>query len=332
MEEGYEIKMTEPLISVIVPVYNVEPYLRQCVDSVICQTYTNLEIILVDDGSSDKCGVICDEYRKLDSRIVVIHKENGGLSDARNYGMRSSHGEYFVFVDSDDWMEMDGVSKLFQLSKKHDADIVIGGVEKFIDGTDQIVYTTRTVSNKEEVFSKEEAMKDFFMNGCASWARLYKRNIHDDVCFPKGEINEDEAIVLQILEKCNTIVKTTQVVYQYRARNESITTTKWNINKLAWYVHCKNNLRFIQRKYPELEQYAKARYRSSLVWVLNNMAESPEGYTELIPEYREKLKALMKEDNWEFNLSRKEKIRVYCLANFFYLYSYIVKLLDKHYT
>ena len=119
--------MSKPLISVIVPVYNVEQYLPKCIDSILAQTYENLEIILVEDGTKDSSGVICDEYAAKDARIRVIHKENGGLSSARNAGMEIARGEYFGFVDSDDWIEPEMYENLMALAQKYDADVFVKG-------------------------------------------------------------------------------------------------------------------------------------------------------------------------------------------------------------
>ena len=123
------------LVSVIVPIYKVEEYLRECVDSIINQTYKNLEIILVDDGSPDKCGEICDEYARNDSRITVYHKENGGLSDARNYGIDRCNGEYITFVDSDDVLKSNFVETLMGLIEEYDADVAVSGVKNFRTNT-----------------------------------------------------------------------------------------------------------------------------------------------------------------------------------------------------
>ena len=128
-------------ISVIVPVYKVEPYLRKCVDSILNQTYANLEIILVDDGSPDNCGAICDEYARIDFRVNVIHKENGGQSDARNVGMRAMTGEYLMFVDSDDWLEPDTIQRLSSLLHGNNADLAIGGFQTEDDITGEIRFT-----------------------------------------------------------------------------------------------------------------------------------------------------------------------------------------------
>ena len=264
----------EPLISVIVPVYKVPKYLHQCVDSILNQTYKNLEIILVDDGSPDNCGVICDEYAEKDHRIKVIHKENGGLSDARNAGMAICRGAYLNFVDSDDVLPADALEHMLNLAVKERADLVIGNNIRFEEALPNLPEEAPTVS----VMSKTEAMEDFFQNGCAAWARLFCREIHEGIRFPVREINEDEAIVLQLLERCRVIVKTDEVVYFYRCRTESITTASFSAKKLIWVKHCRDNLTFIREKYPQLEVCALQRYRDSLLWSLSEICLQDGGY------------------------------------------------------
>ncbi len=265
----------EPLISVIVPVYKVEPYLRKCVDSILNQTYRNLEVILVDDGSPDNCGAICDEYAAKDNRIKVIHKKNGGLSDARNAGLAVMNGEYLSFVDSDDLLPDDAVETMLTVAVAENADLVIGGHNRFEE--------TPVPSSDKEIFVKRwkpaEAMADMLRNGCASWARLYRRELHQSVLFPVGEINEDEAIVLPLLERCGTVAVTNAVVYHYRCRPESITTARFSVKKLDWYSHCKTNLEWIQQHHAELEPLAIDRLGSSIVFLLDEMAKAgfPEG-------------------------------------------------------
>lgn len=323
----------EDLVSVIVPIYNVENYLSQCIESIIKQTYKNLEIILVDDGSPDNCGSICDEYAAKDERIHVVHKKNGGLSDARNAGMQIMSGEFLMFVDSDDWLQNDCIEILYGIQKKYMADLVIGGVQKIEDVTGNIIWSTENATPLEYTYdSNEEAMKDMFINGCASWARLYKKSIHEGIWFPKGEINEDEAIVLKIMDRCEKIVKTNHVIYNYRFRTESITSTKWNLKKLDWYEHCKNNLKYVEKKYPSLKEVAQARYISSLIWVLNNMTVDTKMYRDYIESYRRELRVVIKHSNWKKILRKKEIIRAYFLTYMYYVYAKAINLFGKHYT
>lgn len=268
----------EPLLSVIIPVYKVEPYLCRCVDSVLNQTYRNLEIILVDDGSPDHCGAICDEYAAKDERVHVIHKTNGGLSDARNAGMAQMTGEYLTFVDSDDWLDDRALELLYQAIRETKADLVIGQHDRVEDGTGRVLQEPRKKIGLVQM-ERKESIRQVFRQGCASWARLYRKEIHAGIEFPVKEINEDEAIVLQLLERCHTVVEIGQVVYHYRCRSESITTSSFSAKKLAWPKHCRDNLAFIRENYPELELDAAARYRGSLLWALTEIATSEGDYS-----------------------------------------------------
>ena len=323
----------EPLISVIIPIYKVESFLQKCVESIISQTYKNLEIILVDDGSPDRCGEICDKYAEKDTRIIVIHKKNGGLSDARNVGLSYSKGKYIVFVDSDDYMVSDGIEYLYKIAQLYSSDLVIGGVEKFDDATGKIIWTTADNNEDVHVFNnRQEAMKDMFLEGCASWARLYKREIHEGCLFPIGEINEDEAIMLHILNKCNVVVKTNRVVYKYRYRFKSITSSGWNISKLAWNKHCKDNVEYVKENYPELIKYAEYRYFSSIVWCLNNMTANVYEFKDYIIIFRKQLRKMLFKVLKSGMLKKKEIIRSILVGYFYYFYVAVVKILGKHYT
>lgn len=332
MVGGYEDIMKEPLISVIVPIYKVEKYLKQCVDSIINQSYHNLEIILVDDGSPDNCGIICDEYKKNDNRIVVIHKDNGGLSDARNIGLRAMHGDYLMFVDSDDYITEDCIAYLYNLSVRFNADLVVGGFEKFKNETNIVIETTVSENESIQRITNQEAMKDTFIKGCAAWARLYKSDVHRGIMFPVGEINEDEAIVLSLLENCQTVVTSNKVIYRYRYRSQSITSTSWHRRKLDWCNHCKNNLNFVLEKHPELVPYAKRRYCSSVIWALNNMTADKKQFADLIPKYRKELKACLGDKNCYEGILLKERIRGFLLAYFYNVYATFIKVIGKQYT
>ncbi len=283
----------DKLVSVIIPIYKVEEYLRECVENIMNQTYKNLEIILVDDESPDRCGEICEEYKEKDGRIVVIHKENGGLSDARNAGMKIMKGEYIVFVDSDDYMAPDGIEYLVKLLEERDADMVIGGERSVLD-TGEVTFTT--MPDDREVIEEmdvEEALVELFVNGCSSWGRVYRRAVHEGIEFPKGEINEDEAIMVRLIERCKKIVKTNRPVYDHRVRDESITTTKFHRKKLIWVEHCKNNYEYVKGKYPDGEKAARRRYGGSLVWALDKMMKSDdekENFRKDIDDCRKRLK------------------------------------------
>lgn len=264
-----------PLISVIVPVYKVEPYLCKCVDSILAQTHTNLEIILVDDGSPDNCGAICDEYAKADPRIKVIHKKNGGLSDARNAGMDIMTGKYVAFVDSDDWIEPDMYRRLLEFLEHYDADMAFGGVADDVVRNDT-VETAKVSDYGDTPFAEDKisAMKRYFNGSWAAWDKLYRAELFDGIRYPVGEINEDEAIVLHLLERCKQVCYTNEVFYHYmkRADGTSITSAAYSEKKTVWVKHCRDNLEFIREKHPELEEYALARYRGSLIWSLTQIS------------------------------------------------------------
>lgn len=277
-------------ISVIVPVYKVEPYLRRCVDSILAQTYTNLEIILVDDGSPDSCGAICDEYAEKDERVRVIHKENGGLSDARNAGLEIATGEWLSFIDSDDWIEPTMYETLLNNAGVHDAQISIGGVVDELLTENGVIVTKTTAGNSvvTEVRKKQPAIQHFLNHSWSAWDKIYRREVFDGIRYPVGEINEDEAIALHLLDRCERVVYTNEPFYHYIRRPESITTSTFSLKKLDWYRHCKANLEWIRANYPELEEAAAIRYRNSLLWTLTEIALA-EG------DYRSEVKKLVGE-------------------------------------
>ena len=268
----------DKIVSIIVPVYKVELYLPACVDSILSQTYHHIEVILVDDGSPDGCGKICDGYAEKDARVTVIHKPNGGLSDARNAGMKIATGSHLMFVDSDDLLPPDAVQELLLLSETEDADLVIGGHARF----ETAPSTVPEKISPHKILSAKEAMADMFCHGCAAWARIYRRQIHEGIPYPVGRINEDEAIVLRILERCRRVVKTDKIVYHYRCRPESITTSNFSPQKMHWPEHCAANLRTVQEKWPELTMDAAARYRNSLLWILSEVALSDEVFPDTV--------------------------------------------------
>ena len=221
--------MLQPLVSVIVPIYKVEPYLRRCLDSIVNQTYTNLEIILVDDGSPDGCPQICDEYAAKDKRIVVIHKENGGLSDARNAGLDICKGEYIYFIDSDDIIPSNCIRSLFGIISKENAEIASSSFEEFFDNnspseksSQNIPYTTMNASEVLVLLCENKTKG--IMSSCM---KIYKRECFQGIRFPKGKLYEDARINYKIYYKCKKICHTSEPLYYYRIRKgSSMSNTK----------------------------------------------------------------------------------------------------------
>lgn len=209
------------LISVIVPVYNVEKYLERCIDSLLSQTYKNLEIILVDDGSTDNSGQICDKYGECDKRIVVIHKENGGLSSARNEGINCSNGEYIGFIDSDDWVDERMYEVLLCNLIKYDADI--SDIDSItIDHYETIVNKPEKIAVKDG----QDMLRDYFILDKYSVCRkLYKREVIGNVRFPVGKINEDICTNFRFLKNAKRLVKSSLIMYYYFSNPNSITGT-----------------------------------------------------------------------------------------------------------
>lgn len=215
------------LVSVIIPIYNVEPYLRRCLDSIIDQTYSNLEIILVDDGSPDGCPQICDEYAGMDNRIVVIHKENGGLSDARNAGLDICKGDYITFVDSDDWVNEKYIEVMLDSALKYDAGVVISNYELVYD--DNHREQNVIVESPMEILTSVQAVKRLFSPNevlyVIACAKLFARSIFNEIRFPKGKLNEDEYVAHLFLYNSQKTVVLKRILYYYFQRAGSITAT-----------------------------------------------------------------------------------------------------------
>ena len=215
------------LISVVIPIYNVQEFLPKCIDSVINQTYDNLEIILVDDGSPDDSGYICDKYKAKDSRIKVIHKKNGGLSDARNVGIENSNGKYICFVDSDDIIHKDFIKCQYENIVKTRSDISVCLFEQFFEES-SIKETEVENVETQEFDNNQLILKIFEKNNihyiCAC-TKLYKKSLFEDLRFDVGRLHEDEFIVYKIFSRCKNAVFVKAPLYFYRARQGSITRT-----------------------------------------------------------------------------------------------------------
>ena len=284
----------QPLISIIVPIYKVEPYLRKCIDSILNQTHRNLEVILVDDGSPDNCGAICDAYAARDSRVSVIHKANGGLSSARNAGLDVMTGAYVAFVDSDDWIEPNMYQKLLELMEQYDAQMAIGGVaDEAVCGGTVTTIKTSDYGHSPHALDKLSAIKRFFQGSWAAWDKLCRADLLKEIRFPVGEINEDEAIAVHLLERCQRVCYTNEIFYHYLQRPESITTAGFHEKKLAWVRHCHDNLRYIETAHPELAPYASDRYRGSLLWALRELSILGQDMDEAWHQMRRELRSMI---------------------------------------
>lgn len=256
------------LISVIVPIYKVEPYIRKCVESILCQTYRNLEIILVDDGSPDRCGEICEEYAKKDNRVRVIHQKNQGLSGARNTGLDAALGKYIGFVDSDDFIADTMYEKLYHLAKKYQSQIAIcGRYYEFENGKRVKRYKekmeVKCYSNKDAIV----AMNSYSTFDMAAWDKLYEKNLWKEMRFPVGKLSEDFFVMYQLLDHAERVVYTPEPLYFYRQRQDSISRNK-KIN-FDFIEAARNQMNYLCKKYPDLEKTARTAYASANLTVYN---------------------------------------------------------------
>ncbi len=246
----------QPLISIIIPVYKVEVYLKKCIESVINQSYQNLQIILVDDGSPDNCGNICDEYCAKDSRIEVIHKSNGGLSDARNVGISKAKGEYIGFVDSDDYIEKSMFSDLYNLLIEHDADVSICNFYVVENG--ELILKNKNTGIKEydKIRILEEVLLDKNIQSYA-WNKLYKKSLFDNVKYPLGKKYEDIGTTFYLLEKCNKVVISGKPEYYYVVRKDSIVNNNSENTVIDYIDLIIQRYNYVQEKYSHEEKLQK---------------------------------------------------------------------------
>lgn len=251
----------EKKISIIIPIYNVEKYLPACVESILQQTYKNLEVILVDDGSPDRCPVICDELAQKDDRIRVIHQKNKGLSGARNTGIDNAQGDYLIFVDSDDTVEQTLVEELYTYAEKWNCAIVACG-RNYIFEDGQIV--CKIVRDESKVYGFEEAMQEmnsFRLFDMSAWAKIYRKELFEDIRFPEGKLSEDYYIMYKLFDKAQTIGYVAKPLYNYLQRQSSISRNKKINHDFA--DAAKKQMEFLDDKYPQMSVLGHTAYASA---------------------------------------------------------------------
>jgi len=234
----------QELISVIIPVYNVEKYLKRCVDSVINQTYTNLEIILVDDGSPDECGKICDEYAAIDNRIKVIHKENGGLSSARNAGIDIATGIYFSFIDSDDFVSENFIEKLYFLIKQYNADISQCDFARTLGEIPEIDTEDIVINEYDNISMIKNLYNEHYVPTVVVVTKLYHSSLFEAIRYPEGRLHEDEATTPLLLYRSSKCVLSTEKLYYYYFNENSIMNSEFSMKKLDILYALKSRIDF----------------------------------------------------------------------------------------
>mgnify|MGYP004636798191 CR=1 FL=1 len=254
------------LISIIVPVYNVEKYLERCIKSIIGQTYKNIEIILVDDGSKDNSAKICDDFMKKDNRIKVIHKKNGGLSDARNAGIEISKGEYIGFIDSDDYIEKDMFETLYNLCKENNAEISMVSYYEYYNG--KLIAVRR--SEKVEKFDKISALKELLIDTkiqSHACTKLFKKELFEGMKFPINKSFEDIATTLKLFEKANYVALLEEPKYFYIRRDDSITGKRIYKTYKDYLDVIYDKFFYLDGKYPEIDVYNAYNFIINMIWV-----------------------------------------------------------------
>lgn len=289
--------MTDSLISVIVPVYKVEQFLHRCVDSLVSQTYKNIEIILVDDGSPDCCGVICDDYAKIDARIKVIHKQNGGLSSARNAGIDVAKGDYIAFVDSDDWVDCDCYDKLYHLARKYNASLICAGRYDVDGATGE--ETVGLCPEIEEVISGEEfASRIFRWNNMdsASWDKLYSRELFEEIRYPEGVIGEDLPVTYRLALKAKRCALGNFPFYHYFHRPGSITTSAFS-ERDFYFPECAIQIeQYILDNHPDIADSAKYLKVRALGWTVQMLDISPKDSRMCFMQQHKKYRRLLRKE------------------------------------
>lgn len=240
----------ENKITIIIPIYKVEEFLDECIQSVVGQTHKNMEIILVDDGSPDQCPDMCDVWAKKDSRIKVIHKANGGLSDARNAGLDITTGEYIAFVDSDDWILPDMYEKMLNVLNQEHADICACNIKScYADHEETWGCKEYTIGNSEQIL---DLLYSDTKYPVAAWNKLYRRECWENLRFPVGKICEDAFTTYKLVHNAKRIVQIPEALYCYRIRSQSIMTSAFCDKRMneeeAWRV----NYQFVREHYPQL--------------------------------------------------------------------------------
>lgn len=279
-----------PKISVVIPVYKVEEYIYRCIDSILLQVFTDYELILVDDGSNDNCGCICDEFSQLESSIIVIHKKNGGLSDARNVGINwsciSSDSDWITFVDSDDWIHPRYLEILYHVAVKQGSNLSICGYREVVDNNPFIDVS----KGKTEIVSTEIFFCKHNVNAIVAWGKLYRKNFFTDIRYPVGKLHEDEFTTFRIIFQNETCVFFNLPLYYYYQNNNSITQSRWTLRRLDAYDALLAQIDYFHsNSFFMAEGYVFTNY-SCYLKLLENKKEFMDNYNHVYRKYKHELR------------------------------------------
>lgn len=251
--------MKDAIISVVIPVYNVQEYLNRCVDSILNQTIGNYEVILVDDGSSDGCPEICDVYAEANGNVISLHKENGGLSDARNFGVQHASANYIVFVDSDDYVDPEYLESLWKLHLKYGADIVVQGVKREQENGDLLNDIRSSFEGPVNAQKAIELMCYGRNVAIFAYAKLYAKKYLLNTPYPVGKLHEDIFTTYRLFDQCETIAIGAESEYHYLVRKGSILNSKFSLRHMDSLEGAYEIIEFVKKQYPKIESAAYVR-------------------------------------------------------------------------
>ncbi len=304
--------MKNPLVSIIVPVYNVKKYLNRCIESLVNQIYRNIEIIIIDDGSTDGSSEICDYYAKLDDRIKVIHKKNDGLSSARNKGIEVSSGEYIGFIDSDDWIEPEMYSVLVRNILETESDVADVGMKSVIN--------EKPFHNRREtikIFKDDEILVEYFLFDKSSVCRkLYSREIIGDIRFPEKKTNEDICTNFLFLSRAKKMVVSSLNLYHYYRNPESITGERFRERDFDLLEAC-DNLYFLAKSNSKLSYYASVKKELARYSLLGRFIAYKNDEIQKLDKRINEVFSQLKENKWlllKSNISIKRKVLIICIC------------------
>lgn len=320
--------MDNPLVSIIVPVYNVERYIHRAVESILNQSYRNIEIILVDDGSSDNCPQICDEYALKDKRIKVIHKKNGGLSDARNVGINIIKGEYITFVDSDDYIAANAIERFLQEMQAQNVDAICCGFS-IIDSNGEIYDCCRCEKNIQYTGTDtaKRLIQDLYPYNFA-WAKLYKKKLFDNIRFPTGRLYEDAATIYKIISKANAVYFMTDCLYYYERGREGNITSELKSNKAAWSyfcgcLNCREQIAFCQTK-SQFDDMLPVIYKRLNSWCKLCIEAAMHLGKKEYNEYCHRVKSILRET------ASPQTLRLKLILHFCHIYYYLYPIIGRN--
>lgn len=303
-----------PRVTVVVPVYKVERYLSRCVDSILTQTYKDYELVLVDDGSPDNCGRMCDEYENRDKRVHVIHRENGGLSAARNSGIEwalaNSDSEWITFIDSDDWIHQQYLELLLKAANDHTVNVVIGTFVRTDGETGMLDDTSFSVG----VYEPEEYWMKNQTNATTAWGKLYQKEDFRELRYPEGKLHEDQYTTYQILFRYSIIAVVEEPIYYYFINAQGITKSKWIPQRLDILEALTNQIDFFSNHHnDEAYLWAAWCYLDAICDHMRAIRESGH-YQEYIPKLRKDLKKGIRQYKKDLSLSYQSSFRFYKYA------------------